>query len=80
MRCPLGLKRAPLMDDALDDGGVAFDIIGIYDVERRDNDFAGVAETREDGLRQVARIALGKPFEQFCGLRWSRLDLRILLQ
>lgn len=68
------------MDDALDDGGVAFGIIGIYDVERRDNDFAGVAETREDGLRQVARIALGKPFEQFCGLRWSRLDLKILLQ
>ena len=68
------------MDDALDDGGVAFGIIGIYDVKRRDNDFAGVAETREDGLRQVARTALGKPLEQFCGLRWSRLDLKILLQ
>lgn len=51
------------MDDALNDGGVAFGIIGIYDVERRDNDFAGVAETREDGLRQVARTALGKPLE-----------------
>ena len=68
------------MDDALNDGGVAFCVIGIYDAERRDNDFAGVAETREDGLRQDARTALGKPFEQFCGLRWSRLDLRILLQ
>ena len=68
------------MDDALDDGGVAFGVIGIYDVERRDSDSAGVAETREDGLRQVARTALGKPFERCCGLRWSCLDLRILLQ
>ena len=68
------------MDDAPADGGVAFRVIGIYDLERRDNDFAGVAETQEDGLRQVARTALGKPFEQFCGLRWSRLDLKILLQ
>lgn len=51
------------MDDALDDGGVAFGIIGIYDVERRDGDFAGVAETRGDELRQVARTALGKPLE-----------------
>ena len=68
MRCPLGLKRAPLMDDALDDGGVAFGIIGIYDVKRRDNDFAGVAETREDGLRQVARVVLGMPLVQRNGL------------
>ena len=56
------------MDDALDDGGVAFGIIGIYDLERRDNDFAGVAETREDGLRQVARAVLGKPLVQRNGL------------
>ena len=51
------------MDDALDDGGVVFGIIGIYDVERRDGDFTGVAETRGDELRQVARTALGKPLE-----------------